>query len=263
MKWLILAAVLVMGCAPLPPSLIVSFLPESDLPPIVSASVNQNVHLSQYARIAIVGITRHSIPTLETMLNEYRDAKTKGLMDLRLDHIVARAKNDSIAYPYFKAMFESSEAFNDSLWGAHMQTLINDHAANELALKRITYEAYESQFLGYGFDVIERDRIDAVLQELNLSESGLIDDESAITAGKMLAAQAVCLIEEYSIDGEWFEPPDPTVSVRRETFKVIVVETGQIALTGMHQNVVNGVDLMFRLLEIKILAQSDSLGNQI
>ncbi len=254
LAWTLLL-IIIGGCAPSTPSLIVSIHPESRLPPIASASVNQNVHLSQYLRIAIVGISRHSIPTLETRLNEYRDAKTEGMLDLRLGHITARSKADSMAYPYFKEMAQAAEEFQDSLWGAHMQTLINDHTANELFLNRVTYEAYESQFLKYGFDVIERDRIDAVLQELNLSELGLIDDESALTAGKMLAAQAVCLIEEYSVDGEYSEPPDPTVSVFRETFKVIVVETGQIALTGMHQNVVNGVELMFRLLEIKILAQ--------
>ena len=77
----------------------------------------------------------------------------------------------------------------------------------------------------------------------------------------MLAAQAVCLIEEYSVDGEYSEPPDPTGSVRRETFKLIVVETGQIALTGMHQNMVNGVEFMFRILAAKIVGQYETPAN--
>ncbi len=240
--------------------LIISLHPESEIPPTIRTSVNKNVNiLRDCHRIAIVGITRHSIPTLETMLNEYKDARTKGTLDMELEHIAARATLDSAvysaAYPYFQEMNVAAEKAQDSLWGAHMQTLINDHAANELHFKRITYEAYESNFLKCGFDMIERDRIDAVLQELNLSELGLIDDKSAITAGKMLAAQAVCLIENYSTDGEYFEPPNPKASFYRETFKVIIVETGQIALTGMNQNLVNGTELMFYGLATRILAQ--------
>ncbi len=256
MKWLIWLIVLVISCAPLPQPVIVSLHPESEIPPIISTSVNKNVNiLRDCHRIAIVGITRHSIPTLETMLNEYKDARTKGTLDMELEHIKMRATSVPAAYPYFQEMNVAAEKFQDSLWGAHMQTLINDHAANELQLNRITYEAYESLFLKYSFDVIERDRIDVVLQELNLSELGLIDDKSAITAGKMLAAQAVCLIENYSTDGEYFEPPNPKASFYRETFKVIIVETGQIALTGMHQNLVNGTELMFYGLATKILDQ--------
>lgn len=277
MKRLIWLIVMGISCAPLPRPVIVSIHPKSDLPPIIRTSVNQNVHLSQYRIIAIVSISRHSIPTLETMLNEWKDSWAKGTLDAklaqikassRITEIEARARSDSLAFPYLqqinaanKDLQEMSAALDeylDSLYLGHMQTLKRDHFDHELFLKRSTYEAYESQFIKYGFDIIERDRIDAVLQELNLSELGLTDDESARTAGKMLAAQAVCLIENYSISGEYLEPPDPTVSVTRETFKVVVVETGQIALTGMHQNMINGTELMFYALSLKILAQYDA-----
>jgi len=257
--WMILL-IITAGCAPLTITnkkpVIVSLHPESEIPPIISTSVNKNVNiLRDCHRIAIVGITFHTIPTLEDMLNEHKNLRDKWALDAKLEHIAARATSDSAAYPYFQEMNTALKEAQDSLYQVNIQRLIKDYKDNELMIKRITYEAYESQFLKYGFDVIERDRIDAVLQELNLSELGLIDDKSAITAGKMLAAQAVCLIEHYSIDGEYSEPPDPTVSVTRGTFKAIVVETGQIALTGMSQNIINGTELMFYGLSIKILAQ--------
>ena len=243
------------GCsAVLERIMIVSLDPDSEIPPIISTSVNQNVDPSQYFRIAIVGITYRSIPTLETLLGEIEDAKIKGIRDLRMIQINSRADSDSALYPYFNEMTDVAEDWQNTLWDIQMQSLIEDHTTRVLQLISDTYVAYESQLLKYGFDVIERGRIKEVLQELNLSESGLVDDESAIAAGRLLAAQSVCLIEIYYVDGECFEPPDPTVSVFRESFKVVVVETGQIAFTGMAQNTVGGVELMFYGIAKKLRA---------
>lgn len=237
---------------------LVPIQPESNIRPAIRTSVNQNVNISEYHSIAIVGITRHSIPTLETMLNEMRDAKAMHLLNLKLQRIRAAAEADSNGNPVLDEITKAASEFQEDLWNANMESLIKNEAAAELELNRLTYESYEYLFLEYGFDVIERDRIQEVLQELNLSESGLIDRESAIAAGKLLAAQAVCLIETYETVGESFKPPNPALSVTAESFKVIIVETGQIALTGMNQNTVNGRGLMFHALVEKILETHDN-----
>lgn len=115
------------------------------------------------------------------------------------------------------------------------------------------YDSFGRYFLKMGFDVVERRDIEVVMDELGLSMTGLISDNTAVEVGNLLGANAVCIIKVVSIDGEKDDPPNPSISVLTISFKVIKVETGQVAFTGMYQNAVYGMNMMFTALAEELL----------
>ncbi len=261
--WIIFL-IIISGCALLTTAnknpVIVPLYPESEVPPIIRTTINKNVNiLRDCHRIAIVGITRHSIPTLSEKVIEAQDILVKMEFERELKKVKVWAESDSLAYPHYSKMDSILGSYSDSLNFSTVRMIESHDLKSQQMLNSIIYESYESQFLTYGFDVVERNRIDMVLEELNLSDLGLIEEKEAINAGQMLAAQAVCLIEIYSIVGEYYKPQNPKISDYGETFKVIIVETGQIAFTGTAKNVVGGRELMFYEIAGKILAQYEPL----
>lgn len=265
--WMILLIITV-GCAPLTITnkkpLIVSLYPESIYPPLIKVSVNQSVHPSQYRRIAIVGITHDNIPNVEDALRALERLHAEAQMKLEMAKVKADAKAfsaeiDPSTNPYYSKIDSIVKVYSDSKYSSNKLEAYTKLMKSRQRLEAMAYEGYEHLFLAYGFNVVERNEIEKILDELNLSDLGLIDEENAVHAGKMLAAQAVCLIKISTVAGEYYELPDPTVSSYTETIKAIVVESGQVAFTGMGRNVVNGRALMFNEIAKKILARYESL----
>ncbi len=265
--WIIIL-IIISGCALLTTAnkkpVLFSIHPESIYPPLIKVSVNRNADIRSYTRIAIVGITHHEIPDAEEDIRALEKSHTEAQRDLGMARVMADVRAystglDSSAHPYFSRLDSIGKSYSDSIFSLNKLEMETRILKSRQKLEAMTYEGYEHLFLAYGFDVVERNKIEKILDELNLSDLGLIDDENAVHAGKMLAAQAVCLIEVTTVDGEYYEPPDPTVSIYSETIKVIVVESGQVAFTGMFQNVVYGQSLMFNEIAAKIVAQQKYL----
>ena len=112
----------------------------------------------------------------------------------------------------------------------------NDDEENTL---KIVYSGYERNFIDFGFKLIERKEIETQLNELALSMSGMVSEESAIKAGKLLAAQVVCFI---NINGFTRTPGFENFMT---SFKLVHVETGKIVASGVNSNAMNGTAKMF------------------
>ncbi|MEO0204048.1 MAG: CsgG/HfaB family protein [candidate division WOR-3 bacterium] len=72
------------------------------------------------------------------------------------------------------------------------------------------------------FDVIDRQRIDEILEEQEFSHSGLVDQETAVKVGKLLGANLIAFVEKISSDRD-FDAYISKISV-----KIIDVQTGRI-----------------------------------
>ena len=68
------------------------------------------------------------------------------------------------------------------------------------------------------YDMVERARIDQIIQEQNFQLSGMVSDETAVSIGKFLGAQIIIV---GGISG--------TGNTRRLVFRALDVETGKIA----------------------------------
>jgi len=100
-------------------------------------------------------------------------------------------------------------------------------------------EVFERNFINFGFTLIERMQVNKVLEELSLSMTGLVKEDTAIEAGKMLSAQAVCFL---NINASTLIPDH---SYLKYSFKIISVETGNILATGIACNTANGIAKLF------------------
>ena len=67
------------------------------------------------------------------------------------------------------------------------------------------------------YDMLERARINEILKEQNFQMSGMVSDETAVSIGKMLGAQAI-IVGDISGSG----------NTRRLVFRCLDVETGKI-----------------------------------
>lgn len=72
---------------------------------------------------------------------------------------------------------------------------------------------------GAGLDIIERAKIQAILQEISLGQSGMVDPATAIKAGHLLGAQAIAF-GSFTVLGS---------QVRMDT-RIVKVETSEILL---------------------------------
>jgi hypothetical protein len=75
----------------------------------------------------------------------------------------------------------------------------------------------QNQLLKSGFTVVEREVLDTILAEQNFQMSGLVDDNSAVSIGKMLAAHII-------LTGAVIE----TGAIRRLSIRALNVETGRV-----------------------------------
>jgi TolB-like protein len=75
----------------------------------------------------------------------------------------------------------------------------------------------EQQLFNAGFTVVDRKELDTILAEQNFQMSGSVDDKSAVSIGKMLAAHII-------LTGAVIE----TGAIRRLNIRAIDVETGKI-----------------------------------
>ncbi|MEO0207606.1 MAG: CsgG/HfaB family protein [candidate division WOR-3 bacterium] len=90
------------------------------------------------------------------------------------------------------------------------------------------------------FDVIDRQRIDEILEEQEFSHSGLVDQETAVKVGKLLGANLIAFVEKISSDRD-FDAYTSKVSV-----KIIDVQTGRImyVATAYGQSYEDGDDAL-------------------
>ena len=81
------------------------------------------------------------------------------------------------------------------------------------------YDTMTVKFTNSGkYDMVERARIDQIIQEQNFQLSGMVSDETAVSIGKFLGAQVI-IIGDISGTG----------NTRRLVFRALDVETGKIA----------------------------------
>ena len=84
------------------------------------------------------------------------------------------------------------------------------------------YDTLTVKFVNSGkYDMVERARIDQIIQEQNFQMSGMVSDETAVSIGKFLGAQVI-IIGDISGTG----------NTRRLVFRALDVETGKILGTS-------------------------------
>ena len=240
--------------------------PRSIIKPSVGAYYNRNIDLNTIKSIAIVRIVKSFFPSLEEGDLEFKSLIAKQNIDLEiqenalitelelyvLDGTISEEKKE-IYIDRLNNLKNIKEKFDDRLATASEETLVRQVENFNEITDNLIYNNYNDIFLAIGFDVIERKRIDLVLNELALSMTGLIDESTAIEIGQLVSADAICIIEILHVDGERFNPPDVTMSHSRESFKVIKTETGQIIFSGNSRNAIEGQQKMFQMLVKKIL----------
>jgi tetratricopeptide (TPR) repeat protein len=84
-------------------------------------------------------------------------------------------------------------------------------------------DAFEADFRDLdGLDVVERDKIEFVLKEIMMSKEGLVDESTAVRAGKLLGAQIMVFGSIMQLDGK----------SARMLVKAVKVETSEILATA-------------------------------
>lgn len=82
-------------------------------------------------------------------------------------------------------------------------------------------DAMVTEFLGIGISVIDRQNMDAMLKEQELSQSGTIDPETAKRIGKVTGADAILVLE-------WYGGMYPLAKLR-----MVDAESGAILMSGI------------------------------
>jgi len=104
---------------------------------------------------------------------------------------------------------------------------------NESYLKSWT-SVYEEMLLRNGFNVISRDKIDAVINEKKLSMAGPTRNESMYKAGKLVGGDGILFVRVAFLNDSTF----------REEARLISVKSGKIYFSGsfisnIHENKLN------------------------
>ena len=111
----------------------------------------------------------------------------------------------------------------------------------ELTLKDVTIAneiAYDELVNSGYFDVVERERLDAVCDELSLGMSGIVDPATAVQAGKLLGAQYILCgslngLSTRRNSGEIIGIGNKNAQVYAHiSMRVIEVETGRVVLAS-------------------------------
>lgn len=87
-------------------------------------------------------------------------------------------------------------------------------------------DAFETDFRALnGLKVVERDKIDYVLREIMMTKEGLVDEATAVQAGKLIGAQIMVFGSVMQLDGK----------NARMQVKAVKVETGEILATAQRE----------------------------
>ncbi|MGM9580020.1 MAG: CsgG/HfaB family protein [Anaerovibrio sp.] len=109
-------------------------------------------------------------------------------------------------------------------------TLHDVTIANEIVYDELVNSGY--------FNVVERERLDAVCDEMSFDMSGLVDQGSAARVGKMLGAQYILIgslngLSTRRSDAEIVGIGNKNAQVYAHiSMRVVEVETGSVVLTG-------------------------------
>lgn len=94
-----------------------------------------------------------------------------------------------------------------------------------LAITESNYPGFSDemtmQFVGMGINVVDRNHVSRILEEHSFSQTGLTDPDSRQEIGKLLGANALCVLD--------FHGKRPRANV-----KVIDVETGSILISASY-----------------------------
>lgn len=85
------------------------------------------------------------------------------------------------------------------------------------------------------FTLVDRARVDALLQEQQFSYSGLVDPATAVRLGRMLGAEAVLVVNITSVKHDPFWDDSPEQRNAELHVKIIAVETGEVLYSATGQ----------------------------
>lgn len=83
------------------------------------------------------------------------------------------------------------------------------------------------------FNVVDRAAVDQILAEQEFSYSGVVDQSTAVSLGRLLGAEAVMMITINSIAHDSFWDDDPNQRDATIHVKIISVETSEILYTAV------------------------------
>ena len=122
------------------------------------------------------------------------------------------------AFATFEAAIAKSFTSLDSKLKAGSRLALLPISAADKENGDYAYDTITVKFTNSGkYDMLERARINEILQEQNFQMSGMVSDETAVSIGKMLGAQAI-IVGDISDTG----------NTRRLVFRCLDVETGKI-----------------------------------
>jgi len=163
--------------------------------------------------------------------------------------------------PYVNITFNKSTNFivNNRLAIVSAKATYEPYIGKEEENKTVEnlIETFERNFINFGYNVVERLKVNKVLEELSLSMTGIVEEDTALEAGKLLSAQVVAFID-ILISGEL-----PEHSYVKISFKIIDVQTGSILVSGISMNTTNGVTKLVEKLSDEYLNYWGIQHNQI
>ena len=182
---------------------------------------------------AYIGVIAQELQTL------YPQSKVKPYISVEFDKTVDLAQYKSLAIVGLETSLDPQPTEMDR------QNTI------ELILS-----GYERNLAHMGFNLIERIKIETIVEEMRMSLAGVTSEKDAIKVGELLSANIVCII---TISGSARNQND---ALFQTSFKIIEVETGKILITGMFINAVDGLAKLFDKLSSDYLANRAYLNIQ-
>jgi len=130
------------------------------------------------------------------------------------DEAPARPSKASIAVMPFTYSREVLDVDDD-----HVRVAVREFETSAFTNKFITALVNTRKF-----DVVERSRIDELMDEMEMSESGLMDTARAVRAGQVVGADYILMgeITVFAITVEWSRIPNTTRHSRKVTAQIVV-----------------------------------------
>lgn len=113
---------------------------------------------------------------------------------------------------------KENDAVKKTPYGYNVNTLNTSDAADTATF----FSSIEGGFIRMGFDVLDRENINKILSEQELSQSGLVSISNAPEIGKLLGVNALVFIKYYGTGGY----------VKSVQFRMIDVETSSTLITA-------------------------------
>jgi NAD kinase len=79
------------------------------------------------------------------------------------------------------------------------------------------------ELLRYGYDVVERAKLEKILKEFKLSSSGMVDDSKAVKVGKLAGADAIIIGNDETISRS-------SDNLKHLVLKLLDTETGSVMI---------------------------------